>query len=267
MSKVVFTGCSFTNGNGWITDAEKSKRFNLCKFHPDLWVNLCHTQIDQLKNLELVNRGQGGATNTEIFKNSVRAIAEHNTSISVMFCQWTSMPRYTFRSGFELWNTTQSLSRRARGKVPEQAYIDNILDRFLALHHVQDEIAKFLDYVNTLQKLADQMGITMYHINGLCPWDNNFFVRLNHAMPADYTPFTKKEILDIDNRDDTDIFKLYQIMHDEYDRAGGINPARWINLYNSFKNNIIDVNYDRHHPGTQSNQLYFQQVKQFLESQ
>lgn len=267
MNKVVFTGCSFTFGAGWIPEEEKSFQYNFSKQHPDLWVNRCHAQIDQLKNLELINYGQSGASNVEIFKNSVKAIADHNSSISIMFCQWTSMPRYSFRSGFELWSTTQSFSQRGRGKVPEQAYIDDVLDRFLALHHLQDEIVKLLNYINILQKLADCIGIRMYHVNGLCPWDNNYFVRLSNAMPSDYTPFTKKEILDVDHRDDVDLFKLYQYMHDEYDRAGGINSARWINLYNSFKNNIIDVNYDGHHPGIKSNQLYVQQVKQFLELQ
>ena len=56
------------------------------------------------------------------------------------------------------------------------------------------------------------------------------------------------------------------MIHNEYDQLGGIDPANWINLYDSMSANKIDVNYDNTHPGTQSNQYYFQQVKQFLES-
>ena len=262
MSKVVFTGCSFTAGNGWIkTDLTKEY-----KAYPNLWVNLCHNQIDQLKDFELLNCGQGGASNAEIFKNSVNAIATHNCNISIMFCEWTSMPRYKFRTGIELWATNQSLSPNSRGQDKNQTYINSVIDRFLTLIHLQDEIIKVIEYSNILSRLAKQLGIKLYHINGICPWDADYFTRLHDVMPEAYTEFTKKEILNINDRTDEDIFKLYNMIHDEYDQLGGIDPANWINLYDSMSANKIDVNYDNKHPGTQSNQYYFQQVKQFLES-
>jgi hypothetical protein len=69
MKKVIFTGCSFTAGNGWLeVPAEKSTAIE-CKDHPLLWVNLCHREISCLGHLELLNLGEGGASNTEIFEN------------------------------------------------------------------------------------------------------------------------------------------------------------------------------------------------------
>jgi len=275
MSKVVFTGCSFTAGNGWVNaDPDTSKKI-ADKTNDSLWVNLCHTQIDQLKNLELINYGQGGASNADIFKNTVQAIANHKDQIDLLFCQWTSMPRYSFDVGFELWNTAESIDPRARstinvglssGKKWDRKYLDDLLNRLLVLHHLHGEIVKVVDYSNILQKLAQGFGIKLYFINGLCPWDQDYFLRLTVGTPEDYTPFTKKEILDIDSKSDKDIQKLYTIMHDDYDRVGGIDPASWVNLYSSMKQNQTDSNYDNAHPGIISNQHYLQQVKQFLES-
>lgn len=280
MQKVIFTGCSYTAGNGW-ADTEPAKSMTIeCKDDPRLWVNLCNTRIDQLINLEIVNLGKGGASNFEIFVNTVGAIGNFGTEIDTLFCQWTSMPRYNFDVGFELWPTREGLAPEGidrvklthdvnlnRGDSWTRKYLDDLLDRFLVLHHLHGEIVKVVEYTNILKNLCKKIGIKLYFINGICPWDQNYFVKLAKALPEEYTPFTKKEILNIKSRDDKDIFKLYNIMHDNYDQVGGIDPTTWINLYDSMHNNKIDKNYDNVHPGIQSNQLYFQQVKNFLENQ
>ena len=272
MNKIVFSGCSFTAGSGWNKDNIEAE----CKSHPDLWVNLCCNQINQLKNLEIINIGVGGSSNTEIFELAAQTIAEYGFAISVMFCEWTSMPRYIFDVGFELWPTTERIPRGSKythdinlncGKHWDRKYINDLLDRFFVLHHLHREIIKVVRYSSILQKLAQKFNIKLYFINGLCPWDQDYFVRLVDAMPEQYTPFTKKEILNIESRNDEDIFKLYKLMHDNYDLAGGIDTSDWVNLYNSMQQNLIDTNYDNKHPGTKSNQLYFQTIKTFLENQ
>lgn len=276
MSKVVFTGCSFTAGNGWIDlppgDSEKIE----CKDSPSLWVNLCYNQLRQLKDLELVNYGVGGASNAEIFKNTVNAISEYDQNIDIIFCQWTSMPRYQFNIGLELWTTNEAFSPDSRSKFDVNLsngttwsgkYLDDLLDRFLVLQHLHNEIINVVEYSNILQRLAQKFNIKLYFINGLCPWDQDYFIRLNNVLPEEYTPFTKDKILEIKFRSDEDIFKLYNKLHNDYNKAGGIDPTQWINLYSSILDNKIDVNYDKKHPGTQSNQHYFQQVKTFLETQ
>jgi hypothetical protein len=270
MKKIIFTGCSFTAGNGWNAGQEVE-----CKDFPGLWVNLCYNQILKLKELELINAGIGGASNTEIFQTTVKEISSYE-GIDTIFCQWTSMPRYRFKVGFELWHTDETLNPLGQprqdidlsnGTQWSREYLDDLLDRFLVLHHLHGEILKVVEYSNILKKLCKKFNIKLYFINGLCPWDQNYFVRLHDVLPESYTPFTKNQILDIESRNDNDIFKLYKILHDDYDKVGGIDPADWVNLYNSMKTNKMDTNHDNLHPGIKSNQLYFQQVKSFLENQ
>ena len=45
----------------------------------------------------------------------------------------------------------------------------------------------------------------------------------------------------------------------------GIQEAHWLNLYDSFLSNRIDVVGDGQHPGIKSNQFYFQQLSCTLE--
>jgi hypothetical protein len=276
MSKVIFTGCSLTAGNGWVDLPPADSQGIECKDHPDLWVNLCHSELAQLKDLNLINLGQGGASNAEIFKNTVSAISEYQHNINTIFCQWTAMPRYTFNVGFELWRTSETTIPDARSKTDvnlsngtkwDRKYLDDLLDRFLVLHHLHYEIINVVTYSNILQRLAKSFSIKLYFINGICPWDQDYFTRLNNVLPENYTTFTKNEILEINSRSDEDIFKLYNKLHTDYDDAGGIYPTQWINLYSSMVDNRIDVNYDKKHPGTKSNQIYFKQIKKFLETQ
>jgi hypothetical protein len=274
-NKVVFVGCSFTAGNGWADLPAEESRGIECKDSPHLWVNICHQTLPQIKNLELVNVGQVGASNTEILQNAVRLISSIGAEIDIMFCQWTSAPRYNFNVGFELWDTSESLrdtdARKHdinlnKGDHWPREYVKDLLDRLRVMHHLHWEIVKIIDYSATLSRLAKQIGFDIFFINGLCPWDNDYFTKLENVKPESYTDFTKKQILNIDSRDDQTIFKLYDLAHDHYQQAGGINHKQWINLYDSFIKNKIDTNFDLSHPGKKSNILYYNLVKEKLQA-
>lgn len=267
--KLVFNGCSFTAGTGWL----ESDPLSEVKEHPNLWVNLVAKQIVDFENLELINLAQGGSSNTEIFRRTVAIMAELGSDIDTLFCQWTSMFRYNFHIGFELWNTSESLVTDAldhdvylnRGNHYTREYIRDLLNRFRALHHLHWEILQVVEFTNTIRKLAQRIGMRrLFFINGLCPWDRDYFVRLDGVLPEAYTEFTKKDILNINSRDDKDIHALYNLAHRHYEQAGGIDPADWVNLYDSFLHLRSDRNFDGRHPGIHSNQLYFQLVQKKL---
>lgn len=271
--KLIFSGCSFTLGAGWkdMGSPEESIK-NFDKNSPYLWVNLCHDNIERLKKLEMINLGQGGASNTEIFQNTIRAISNFSDQIDIIFCQWTSMPRYNWNVGFELWGTNEKMQLDScpykhdvnlnRGDHWPREYIDDLINRLRVLHHLHWEILKIVDYSNIITRLAEKTNIqNVFFINGICPWDSNYFVELDNVLPEEYTEFTKKDILNIDTRDDEDIFKLYKLAHQHYREYGGIDGSKWINLYDSFLKNQIDVNFDNSHPGIESNKIYYNMIK------
>ena len=73
-----------SSGCGW-RDVEDSIQYN-CYDDPRLWVNLCHRNIPEFQNLELVNVSNRALSNADIFSATVDAIANHS-SIEYLFCQ------------------------------------------------------------------------------------------------------------------------------------------------------------------------------------
>lgn len=274
--KILFSGCSYTAGNGWLDiKSEESGKIEV-KDSPHLWVNLCHNSNLGFNNLEMINVGRGGASNTDIFVNTIRAITNFGDVIDTIFCQWTSGPRYNWNVGFELWDTSENFGHNTqqlrkhdvnlnKGDTWSRKYINDLTDRLRALHHLHWEILKVVDYSHVIYTLAKKQGITnVFFINGLCPWDQNYFVELHNVCPETYTEFTKHEILNMSSRDDQDIFELYKLAHKHYNDSGGIDSENWINLYDSFNKNRIDTNYDQQHPGIKSNILYYKMIRDRL---
>jgi hypothetical protein len=260
MLKIGFTGGSITAGSGWVLPDEQ----NL------MWVNLVHKNC--FSDLACVNEGINGASNATVFKESLKLITDN--TLAYLICSWLTGPRYHINIGFELYTTDVFFNANNpmqdivlnTGTISKN-YLDSIRNRFLVLHHYHHEIKIIVEYVDIINKLCKQKNIKVYHINDSCVWDKNYFTRLNNVLPEDYTEFTKTSILNVDNRADDEIFKLYNKLHNEYDAAGGIQEFSWINLYSSLKENRIDVNHDNQHPGQKSNFNYYTTVKNFLENQ
>ena len=55
-------------------------------------------------------------------------------------------------------------------------------------------------------------------------------------------------------------------MHNEYQKAGTILEDKWLNLYESMDNNIIDRNNDKSHAGIQSNKNFTSTFLQALKT-
>lgn len=260
MTYTLFSGCSYTHGSG----------FPLEKKDPSLWVNLLHSQNQYLNKTKLLNVGGPGRSNDGIFQDSVHNLV--NYDIEYAFVEWTSMPRYTLSLGLETYATKVSFMPNSpicgyglNHINYTSSYLTSIRDRFTSLADLHYEIWNVCYFVNTLISLAKLTDTKIFFVNGMCPWDKDYFVKLHNVYPNDYTEFTKK-LIHIDNRDDDEIFKLYDKIHHEYDTLGGIQPDYWINLYNSMRHSKIDVNDDHVHPGTVSNQNYYQEFNQVLNS-
>jgi hypothetical protein len=243
------------------------------KDNPNLWVNLCHQNISKFKNLNLLNISTGGSSNQKIFNTVVETISQ-NDDIEYIVCAWTSVPRYNFNIGFELYDTEevfhpnrqQVRTHKLNQHTFTDEYLRKIATRFLALHDLHYEIVQLLKFINIITNLAGHKGTKIINVNALCPWDNQFFKVLpDSCKPADYTEFTQN-LLNISNRDDEEVLKLYHKQHEQYNSYGGIREHTWVNLYNSLADERIDTNYDGLHSGINSNQRYFEIVKQYIET-
>jgi hypothetical protein len=272
--KIVFTGCSAVAGKGFNPNDIEAD----CKDNPILWVNLAHKNISQFLNLEIENLAVSGSSNSDVFVASVDAISKNNLlpdqdKIKYMLVSMTRYPRHNCELGFETYPTRLNF---ATHKVTDDVHLNNytwpkkqledLVLKYRLAHHPQQGIVEVLRYCNILERLAKAQNIEIYFVNQRLPWDKDYFVRLDrqNARPADYTEFTRNSILFVDNREDDEIYQLYDKMHDEYQAVGGINTSRWINLYRSWDTEKIDVNFDFRHAGIKSHQKYFQIVNEFF---
>lgn len=252
---VAFTGCSFVYGTGF---AEESKSL-------DLWVN----NIDLFKNKKYVNYGIPSGSNAEIFAQSLEAITKH-PNLEYLLVSWTFDPRHQANVGFELYDTRISLSGNNRdhhineGTISGKS-IDKAVKEYRKLLHPHLYLVNIVKYTNIIKNFAHRDTKVIF-INALGAWDDQFWVRkTGNFLPSDLTPYTQNWILNIHNRSDEEIFKLYDLQHTLYEEAGGIDPKDWVNLYNSFARLQKDYNSDQNHPGVESNKIYAKIVNEYLE--
>lgn len=254
----LFVGCSYTFGEGFAQQNHE----------PNLWVNLLHSNIKQLSSTELVNLGETAASNEKIFYKASRYIAAYRPRFA--FVQWTGSPRYNILLGIEPYHTNQYFA--FDGSVYDHhlhsidysaAYLENIRNRFLSLHHPHQSILNIVEYTNSLIELCQLTKTQLFFINGLCSWDRDYFTKLNNSTPNKYTAYTQK-ILETHTRDDNQVYILYDRIHSDYAQAGTVQESLWMNLYDSFLNNRVDTNNDNLHPGIKSNQFYFELVRNSL---
>ena len=257
MNYTVYAGCSYTAGTG----------FALEKDDPDLWVNQLHNNL--FSHTKQLNIGRSGRSNAGIFQDTLKTLTDYSVKYAIV--EWTSVPRYELELGFELYTTRQVFVPHSPCHAVNthsinysSEYLNAIRDRFTTLAHDCYEISNLINYVNTILKVSKLTGTTVFFINGLCPWDQNFFVQKTDYLPDQYTKYTQK-LLNTSTRDDDEVFQLYHKLHSNFDVDGGIHNDVWLNLYHSMRNQRIDVNQDQLHPGTQSNKLYVEQFSKRLE--
>jgi hypothetical protein len=251
MLQTIFVGCSYTAGSGF------DKQCN----EPGLWCNLLHQNISDLRRTEYINLGAPGASNELIFRTASRALLDYHPKFIIV--QWSSYPRFNLLLGIETYSTKQlfawdckPLDHNLHKGTYSSSYLTSVRNRFLSLENPHNQIVNIVSYVNILIKLAHICDSKILFVNGLCSWDDNYFAKLDNVLPNQYTNFTQY-LLDVQTRNDEEIFKLYNIIHNDYECQGGIQQSHWLNLYQSLKHHKIDVNKDLLHPGLESNKFYY----------
>jgi hypothetical protein len=254
VKSILFSGCSFVNGDG-LDDGNK----NLGHFTNLLTNNLFDT------NHIADNIGVTGHSNERIFLDSAMALIKKNYDYA--FVCWTALHRYVFWMELETYECKRSFT-------PNKVFSDILVEHkgnniswsskkltelnadFLLLNHDHYYIRDLISYVNILITIAEEKNTKIFFINNLLPWDQNYFVHhQEEVLPSMLTEYTN-ELLNSNNRDDPQINELYHLIHSHYADNGGINQSRWLNLYQSFFNSMIDLGNDHMHPGLKSNKLF-----------
>lgn len=248
----VFTGCSYTEGFG----------LEFGKSDPGLWCNILHQYHPILSNSAYKNLALAGASNDLIFHQTLDALATIKPRF--LFVGWTESHRLRINPGLEIYETGRNINLSDALIEPielnyctySSEYIKNIKDRFFDLQNLHYCFIDILNKCRIIKNLSDIVGTQVFFINALLEWDDLYFNHITNdtRKPNQLTEVTKK-LINIDNRDDEEIFRIYDRMHAEYQQANGLNS--WLNLYNSIRNSFyIDKGNDNMHPGYASNKKF-----------
>ena len=250
MPKLLVCGCSLTIGHGLIGE----------KKDPKLWVN----QLADKLGYDLTNIAERGRNNDWIFLETSLELTKNQNYYDLVIVAWSVLPRLNVDLGLELWPTRTKFDGDYEVDTNEKTFTRkwqlSVQNKLFEAYNFHWDFLKLVKYVNILKKQHNNI----YFVNTYGPWSDNFFTKQNFEVPSDLDDFTKQLLL-VDNRDDKEIFDLYNLIHQQYSDAGGINEELWLNLYNNFKRNKLDqVSETDGHPGYLSQDRYVEMLLPLL---
>ena len=251
MTQVCFNGCSFTEGLGFdVKDRDQYIYDRLVAKH----FKWSHDNI-----------AIQGSSNQTIFLRSADAIC--NKHYNVVFTQWTALNRQWFYPGPDCeYSITDE-------KFPEFKYRDIHLDKnfnkkfkdtLRLFNHDYHKIIELISFVNILNNLGKVHNTRIVHINGLVPWQSDLLLLDNNNNLSTHLSNYTKTILDFDNRDDFEIVSFFNKLQFEFSK---LNEKNWVNLFDSFQQNLIDQGPLGHHPGIESHRWMADNVINFMENE
>jgi hypothetical protein len=172
----------------------------------------------------------------------------------LIITQWTALNRIWFFPGPDTQYFTNDQ------KFPDYRYRDIYLspkeklkfnNTLLLMNHDFYNILHLIDYCTILDSLANLNKLPIVYINGLLPWQDDLMLTEITNLEKNLSLYTK-EILDFENRNDDEVINFFNILNK---KALKINQSHWVNLFDSWQKNNIDIGPEGHHPGVLSHQL------------
>ena len=256
IKKLLVVGCSFTKGTG-LEGENKNKQ---------LWINQLHKQC--WPEYTLTNLSECGRNNEWIFHETMSKLSKEYYDLVLV--AWTAIPRINLNIGFELYSTMTMFNDKSidvninNGVTISGRFLKKLGNDLRKLHHDHWDILDLIKYINVLTEIQSHRQGKILFVNALCPWSDDFFEKKKLSTPSDMSVY-EQEFFSISNRDDEEIFKLYEKMHEQYSYYGGIHEELWLNLYESLHHLQIDMASDTdQHPGLLSQDIFVEKLKQKL---
>lgn len=236
---LLVAGCSFSSGWGFDDPAKT-------------WP----TQLSQKLGMPVCNISQTAASNQDIFL-SVLKNQQHKHDLRLV--QWTALNRITVSPSpinpkVVLSYHNPYLEQSLPGVSTREI---NTFVQILAV--LNQDWKHYFDLVDMIEIL--QQDPLVYFINGLLPWDADFFYH-NWTIPLTASNRFLEFLLQIDQFDD---WQLQELLTKVMQARNRIDQTRWINLTNSWDSSKLDtVSASDPHPGPMSQAHYADQIYDFI---
>lgn len=257
-SRILATGCSASAG--FLMGQSGTERYH-DPYHPELWhIQICNRVFGK-DNYTFENLSEVGASNPVIFLNSAQAMLKNHYDMVIV--QWSTLDRINMHIGFEEYPTMVKMHHSPDvnlvGKVTVPGrWLNKLGDDLRSIQNNHYLILDLLRYINILVGIANLTKTQLFFVDAAGLWSPDFFTRKINFQPSDLSEF-EQEILDVSRRDDDQIYRMYNLMHDTYDQIGGVHEEKWLNLYSALNSSYwIDgiVDNDKNHPGVGTQTLW-----------
>lgn len=238
MQRVCWNGCSFTEGIGF----PATQRSQYC--YPGI--------LNQSLNFNGTNLAKAGSSNYTIFMRSAQAIVSNE--FDIVFTQWSGLNRLWLYPGPD---TEFSISDDHHHEYRyRDIYLDTktnlgIKNLLRLMNHDYQNIIDLIDYCSILECMCKTTKTKLVYINGLVPWSDDLDKDIDCNNLAQSLSSYTKSILDFDNRNDSEILEFLIKLRSKFSI---LNKSLWVNLFDSFNDNIQDFGPEGHHPGINSHQ-------------
>jgi hypothetical protein len=248
---ILVVGCSMTYGAG-LEHSKLDKR---------LWSNKLFKDVFG-KDVNITNGSKIGRNNHWIFLETMDYLAKNTYDLIVV--AWSAIPRYEYHVDLEMYSTHTMLKDKSgintnRFGTVSARWLTETGNRLRRIHNDHWDLLNLVKYTNIL--LNSTQGNKVLFVNTLMSLPTNYFNRKTISLPYELTAY-EHEILNVDARSDGNIKEMYNMMHDQYSKYGGIQEDKWLNLYKSLSEMQIDDASDSDtHPGYASQDVF---IKKFI---
>ena len=243
---ICFNGCSFTVGEGFPDDLRE--------------LYIYDRLLEKQFNFNRTNIARSGSSNYTIFMRSAAAIMSNQ--YNCVITQWSGLNRIWLNPGPDsVFFINDQLPEFKYRNIHLTKNEKNIFkNTLLLLNGDYNNIIDLIQYSKILELLAKLHNAKLGFINGLVPWKNDLVRSLDTDLSSSLSNYSKS-ILDFDNRDDYEIIKFFQQLQEHF---ATLNQSLWINLFDSFQENVQDQGPEGHHPGIISHRLMADKTSKFL---
>lgn len=227
---ILVVGCSMTYGEGLEYNSSDQR----------LWVNATIRGVFG-DDVNVNNISKTGMNNHWIFLETMNELRKNKYDLIIV--GWSQIPRYCFHVDVETYSVHTKLNEN--GDDIESNILGNVSSKWLSktgdrLRKIHNDFWDTLDLIKYVNVLVDsEHGDKMVFVNTMIYYPKGYFNYKEYSVPSDLSSY-EQALLNIPNRNDSEIKSLYDMMHNEYNKYGGIQEDKWLNLYESLRSMQID---------------------------
>lgn len=226
----------------------------------DIYPNIIASQ-----GYDIQNYGIAGASCYEIFLTCLHQLTQ--SSPDIVFIEWNMLVRHRFRPSPEVSLTISASETTLPDSwshcipIPTKQ-LENFKKTLLLLDGDYYRMLTLLTYCEIIQDICKLKNIKLVMISSIIPWSKDLFAPYNDKSNLELCLSEySKELLDFDNRDDSEILSLLSQLRQRFSL---LDLENWVWIFESIPMLAVDSAPLDCHPGPNTMKIIATRILAFL---